>query len=186
MSDKKPRPATSVVTDEVRFSYLNAFTPRKADENAKAKYSVCLLIPKTNKDLKARLDAAVNAAKKEGPTNKKANWGGVIPPTLKLPIRDGDVDKPGEAAYAGMWFINANSDNPPGVVGPNPKDKIISATEIYSGCYGRADINFYPFGGKLKGIACGLNNLQKLRDGEPLAGGQSAEFAFGGEDNDDL
>lgn len=182
----KPRPATSVVTDEGRFSYLQIFEPRKADENAKAKYSTAFLFPKKNKALKARLDAAIKAAIEEGKTNSKAGWNGKVPSELKMPIRDGDVAKPDKPEYAGMWFFNANSDRKPGCVGPNPKDAIISATEIYSGCYGKLDVNFYPFGGKQKGIAVGLNNVQKLRDGEPLSGGQSAEFVFGGEDNDDL
>lgn len=187
MSNEKTTLPTKVVTDEVRFSYLNAFVPRRAPGSTKDKYCVCLLIPKSNTALKAKLDAAVKAAIEVGrtSTNPKIAWGGKVPPVLKLPIRDGDVEKPDKPEYAGMWFINANSDNKPGVVDKD-LNAILSATEIYSGCYGKSAVNFYPFGGANKGIACGLNNLQKLRDGEPLSGGASAESDFGGEDNDDL
>lgn len=76
-------------------------------------------------------------------------------------------------------FVNANSDNRPGIVDIN-LNPIIEKEDFYSGCYGRASINFYAFNTNgNKGVACGLNNLQKLADGERLSGGSSAEEDFG-------
>jgi hypothetical protein len=184
-TEKKPRPATSVVTDEGRFFFVTINEPRAAPNSTKLKYSIQFAFPKSNKALKKRLDVAIQAAKEVGKTSAKAKWNGVIPPVLKLPIRDGDMEKPDRPEYAGMWFMSCNSDNKPKPVDANLQP-IMNATDIYSGCYGRLDVNFYPFGGANKGIAVGLNNVQKLRDGEPLSGGSSAEAAFGGEDNDDL
>lgn len=184
-TEKKPRPATSVVTDEGRFFFVTINEPRAAPNSTKLKYSVQFAFPKTNKAFKARLDTAIKAAIEVGKTSTKAGWSGKVPPLLKMPIRDGDLEKPDRPEYAGMWFMSCNSDKKPGVVDANLQP-IMNATDVYSGCYGRLDINCFPFGGANKGIAIGLNNVQKLRDGEALSGGQSAEYAFGGEDNDDL
>jgi hypothetical protein len=184
MSNEKTVSPTKVVTDEVRFSYLNAFVPRKAPGSDKEKYSVCILCPKTNKALKKRLDNAVQAAIVQG---KESKWGGKLPPNLKMPIRDGDLERPDDPNYAGMWFVNCSSDQKPGIVDSDGRTPIINATDIYSGCYGKASLNFFPFmASGNKGVACGLNNLMKTKDGEALAGRASAESDFGGEDNDDL
>ena len=171
-----------MVTSEVRFSYLNAFTARAAQEGQKPKFSVSLIIPKKNKVLVDKIKAAIEAAKEAGKAKLQVN--GKFPGNLKMPLRDGDVDRPGDDTYAGCYFINATSGQKPGIVDEN-REKIINENDIYSGCYGRADINFYAFNTSgNKGVACGLNNIQKLRDGDPLSGRQSAESAFG-ENNDD-
>ena len=101
-------------------------------------------------------------------------------------MRDGDIEKPDDEAYANAYFINANSATAPGVVDAD-RQPIIERSEVYSGVYGRASINFYAFnvnGNKV--IACGLNNLQKIRDGEPLGGKSSAESDFATDDDEDF
>ena len=97
-----------------------------------------------------------------------------------MPLRDGDVERPDDPAYEGMMFINANSQRKPSIVDKD-LNPIMTQEEFYSGCYGRASINFYAFNVQSKGIAAGLNNLQKLEDGEMLAGGSTADEDFGGD-----
>lgn len=187
MAVKKEAPKTKVVTEEGRMSYVNVFQPRAAEEGGKEKYSLCFLFSKkskTGKRIKAQMDAAVQAAIEIGKTGK---WGGKIPPLskLKLPLRDGDEERPDDEVYAGMWFVNCSSDTKPGVVDEDVQE-IISADEFYSGCYGKVSVNFYPFNNAgSKGVACGLNNVQKTRDGERLGGRDSAENDFGGGEEED-
>ena len=175
---------TKVVTGKVRFSYLHVFEPYAMEEGQEKKYSVCLLIPKSDKDTLNRINAAIKAATQAG----LSLWGGKIPPNLKLPLRDGDVDREGQDEYKNHYFINASSKTKPGIVDAaiNP---ILDSTEIYSGCYGRASVNFYPFNkAGSKGVACGLNNLQKLADGDYLGGRSKPEDDFEVEDttNEDI
>ena len=166
---------TKVITGLVRFSYLTVFEPKSVEEGGPKKYSVSLLIPKTDKKTIKAIEAAIEAAKEEG----KAKLGGKIPANLKTPLRDGDEDRPEDEVYAGCMFVNANSPRKPGIVDEDVNE-IIDRDEIYSGAYGRASINFYAYNvGASKGIACGLNNIQKLKDGERLGGGTSAEEDFG-------
>ena len=175
---------TKVITGKVRFSYANVFEPKAMNEGAEAKYSVSLIIPKSDKKTLAKIDAAIKAAIEEG----KAKFGGKVPANLKLPLRDGDAERPDDENYANSMFVNANSSQKPGIVDEN-RDEIMAKDEFYSGCYGRASINFYAFNvSGSKGIAAGLNNLQKLEDGECLAGGASAQEDFGDDydDSDDL
>lgn len=165
--------STKVVTGIVRFSYANVFEP-KSINGSEPKFSVSLLIPKSDTKTIAAINKAIEAAKQAG----IGKFGGKIPAKLKTPIRDGDIDRPEDEAYAGHYFINANSSQRPGIVDKN-LNPIMDTTEFYSGCYGRADINFYAFNTNgNKGIACGLNNLMKTADGEALAGKASAEVAF--------
>lgn len=168
---------TKVVTDKCRLSYVYLFQPRPADdENEKAKYSVCLLIPKSDTQTVAKIQAAVKAAMQAG-LNK---WGGKVPPNLKMPLRDGDTERDTEEQpeYAGHWFVNANSIQQPGIVDQNVQP-ILDSTEVYSGCYGRASVNFYAYNTKgNKGIACGLNHIQKLADGDFLGGRSKPEDDF--------
>lgn len=166
---------TKVVTGKVRFSYANVWEPRAMEGSDRAKYSVSILIPKTDSATLSRVKEAIDTALKEG----IAKLGGKIPPTWKNPLRDGDIERPDNPEYAEHMFVNANSDNRPGIVDVN-LNPIIEKEDFYSGCYGRASINFYAFNTNgNKGVACGLNNLQKLADGERLSGGSSAEEDFG-------
>lgn len=175
MSNTNKNQATKVVTGEVRFSYLHVFEPHAIEEGQDKKYSVSLLIPKSDKKTLAAIKKAIEAAKEAG---KSTKFGGKIPANLKMPLRDGDVDRPDQPEYAGHYFINANSTNKPGIVDANVQP-IIDSTELYSGCYGRASVNFYAYNvSGNRGIACGLNNIQKLRDGETLGGRSRAEDDF--------
>lgn len=164
---------TRVITGEVRFSYLKVWEPEKTEDGT-LKYSVSLLIPKTDVQTVKAINKAVDAAKQAG----ISKFGGKIPAMLKLPLRDGDAERPDDENYAGCYFVNATCRTQPGLVYKN-RQHIIDSTELYSGCYGRASITFYAFNvNGNRGIACGLNNLMKTRDGEPLGGRSRAEDDF--------
>jgi hypothetical protein len=174
--------STKIVTGKVRFSYANVFTPRAANDGAKEKYSVSLIIPKSDTATIAKIKQAIKAASEDG-KNKK--FGGTIPANLKQPLRDGDIEKPGDPVYENSMFVNANSIHAPGIVDAS-LNRIIDPEAFYSGCYGRAEVTFYAFNESgNRGIACGLNSLQKLEDGEPLGGRSNPEQAFA-EPADDL
>ncbi len=173
--------ATKVVTGKVRFSYANVHEA-KSIKGSDPKYSVSLIIPKSDKKTLADIKAAIEQAKKDG----VSKFGGKVPANLKLPLRDGDLERPEDEAYKDSYFINANSKDKPGIVDKSVKP-ILDQSEFYSGCYGRASINFYAFNQNgNKGIACGLQNLQKLSDGEPLSGRSRAEDDFSTADDDDF
>lgn len=175
--------ATKVITGEVRFSYLKVWEPSSIN-GGDPKYSVSLLIPKTDTQTINAIKKAIEAAKQAG----VSKFGGKIPPVMKLPLRDGDEERPDDENYAGCYFINANCKDQPGLLYKNGQ-RIIDSTELYSGCYGRASINFYAFNTNgNKGIACGLNHLLKTRDGDPLGGRSRAEddFAECFEEDDDF
>lgn len=167
---------TRVITGEVRLSYANIWEP-KSINGSDPKYSVSLLIPKSDTATVKAIETAIEEALQAG----IGKFGGKIPPrgSLKLPLRDGDTEREDEA-YAGHYFLNANSKNPPQVVDASVAP-ILDRAEVYSGCYGRVSITFYAFNTNgNKGVAVGLGNIQKLRDGEPLGGGNvSAESDFG-------
>lgn len=174
---------TSLRVGEVRFSYCNVFSPRKNEDGTEGKYSVQLLIPKDNKDAIAAITAAVEAAKQEGVSSK---FGGKMPPASKLhlPLRDGDDEFPDDPNYAGMYFFNASTakDRKPSVaiVTSGKPVPAMDEEDFYSGCYGAVTVNFYPYNtsGNM-GVAAGLNNLIKTRDGEKLGGsGRTVEQDF--------
>lgn len=171
--------STKVVTGKVRFCYVNVFEPTAMNEGDTPKYNICILIPKTDTKTLEKINKAIEAAKQASKA-KLADKNGKIPSNLKLPLRDGDDERGDDPAFEGMYFINANSQRKPSIV-DKELNPIMGKEEFYSGCYGRASINFYAFNVSSKGIATGLNNLQKLEDGEMLAGGSTAEEDFGGE-----
>lgn len=171
--------STKVVTGKVRFCYVNVFEPTAMNEGETPKYNVCILIPKSDTKTVDKINKAIEAAKQAGKA-KLADKNGKIPSTIKSPLRDGDEDRSDDPAFAGMYFINANSQRKPGIVDKD-LNPIMEKGDFYSGCYGRASINFYAYNVQSKGIAAGLNNLQKLEDGESLAGGDTVETDFGGE-----
>ena len=178
---------TKVITGpETRWSYANVWQPKAIDGGA-PKYSVSLIIPKSDTKTIEKIRAAIQAAYDEGQGKLKGN-GKSVPPlsSIKTPLRDGDVERPDDEAYANAYFINANSASAPGIVDAACQP-IIDTSEVYSGVYGRASINFYAFNSNgNKGIACGLNNLQKIRDGESLGGKSRAEDDFADLDDDFL
>jgi hypothetical protein len=170
--------STKVITGKVRFSYANVFEPTAMQDGQTPKYNVSIIISKSDTKTVEAIKKAIEAAKEAG-KSKIADKNGKIPVNLKTPLRDGDEERPDDPAYENSYFINANSERKPGIV-DRDLNPIMSRDDFYSGCYGRASINFYAFNVNSKGIACGLNNLQKLEDGERLAGGSSAEEDFGG------
>ena len=178
---------TKVITGvNTRWSYVNAWEPKSINGGA-PKYSVSLIIPKSDTKTIEKIQAAIQAAYEEGEGKLKGN-GKSVPAlsVLKTPLRDGDAERPDDEAYADSYFVNANSGTAPGIVDAD-RNPIIDRSEVYSGVYGRASINFYAFNSNgNKGIACGLNNLQKIRDGEPLGGKTRAEDDFAAEDDDDF
>lgn len=177
--------STKVITGKVRFSYANVFEPTAMQDGQTPKYNVSIIISKSDTKTVEDIKKAIEAAKEAG-KSKIADKNGRIPVNLKTPLRDGDEERPDDPAYENSYFINANSERKPGIV-DRDLNPIMSRDDFYSGCYGRASINFYAFNVNSKGIACGLNNLQKLEDGERLAGGSSAEEDFGGDNAvDDL
>ena len=181
---KKGVSQTTVVTDKCRLSYVHVLEPQSIVEGGEKKFSVSVIIPKSNKKLVDKIEKAILAAKEMG----KKNWNNIIPKVLKEPLRDGDLERPEDPPYANAYFVGATSKTRPNIV-DLALNKITDATEIYSGMYGRVSMNFYPFNqAGNKGIACGLNNIQKVADGEPLGGRTRAEDDFndGYEDPDDL
>jgi hypothetical protein len=164
---------TKVIIGKVRFSYANVWEPRSVNDSD-PKYSVSLIIPKSDKETLKKIKAAIETAKKEG----LAKFGGKVPANLKTPLCDGDAERPDDEAYAKSCFITASSYMRPGIVDKNV-EPILERSELYSGCYGRASIVFYAYNvDGNKGIAVGLQNLQKLEDGEPLGGISRPEDDF--------
>lgn len=178
---------TKVITGvNTRWSYVNAWEPKSINGGA-PKYSVSLIIPKSDTKTIEKIQAAIQAAYDEGQDKLKGN-GKSVPAlsVLKTPLRDGDAERPDDEAYADSYFINANSGTAPGIVDAD-RQPILDRSEVYSGVYGRASINFYAFNSNgNKGIACGLNTLQKIKDGEPLGGKSRAEDDFDTEEDDDF
>jgi len=179
-------PMKVITGPDTRWSYANVWEP-KAINGGTPKYSVSLIIPKSDTRTVAKIKAAIEAAYRDGEAKLKGN-GKTVPPlsSIKTPLRDGDIERPDDPAYANSYFINANSATAPGIVDANCQP-ILERSEVYSGVYGRASINFYAFNSNgNKGIACGLNNLQKIRDGEPLGGKSRAEDDFATEVDEDF
>lgn len=174
MSTTQNPVSTKTVIGPVRFSYAHVWEPTAMQEGDQKKFSVALLIPKSDKALVAKIQAAIDAATEQGKTNK---WGGKIPPKFQTPLRDGDAERPDDEIYANHFFINAKSGTRPGIVDV-ARNPIVNRDEFYSGCYGFASVNFFPFDNKSKGVAAGLNNLMKTKDGEALGGRDSAENDF--------
>lgn len=181
MSQKLSNPTKVITGPKTRWSYANIWEPKAIGEGVTPKYSVSLIIPKTDTVTVNKVKAAIQAAYLEGESKLKGT-AKTVPPlaAIKSPLRDGDVERPEDEAYANAYFINANSITPPGIVDSN-LDEIMTKSEVYSGVYGRASISFYAFNTNgNRGIACGLNNLQKVADGEPLGSRVSAESDFSG------
>ena len=184
-SQKPVNPMKVITGKDTRWSYCNVWEA-KAINGGTPKFSVSLLIPKSDTVTVKKIKAAIEAAYREGEAKLKGN-GKTVPPltAIKTPLRDGDAERPDDPAYAGHYFLNANSTTAPGIVDADCQP-ILTRSEVYSGVYGRASISFYAFNSSgNRGIACGLNNLQKIRDGEPLGGRASAESDFSDFDDED-
>lgn len=160
-----------------RLSYAYVWSPRVEEDGTPGKYSASLLIPKTDKATINKIKRAVEAAKKDG-KSKLAGKNGIIPNNIHLPLRDADEEGRTDEAYEGMMFLNATSKRRPQIV-DRRVEKIVDEDEVYSGCYCNVTVNFYAYANNgNKGIAAGLNNIQKVKDGERLSGGSNASEDF--------
>ena len=179
---------TKVITGKhTVMSYLNVNEPKTPLGGGTPKYSVSLIIPKSDTVTVAKIRAAIEAAYEEGQSKLKGS-SKFVPALedIKTPLRDGDKERKGDDAYKNAYFVNANATSAPGIVDAD-LNPILNRSEVYSGVYGRASISFYAFNANgNKGIACGLNNLQKISDGEPLGGKASAESDFATEAEEDF
>lgn len=178
---------TKVVFGPCRLSYTHVFSKYSPDgDAASGKYMTSVLIPKEEKETIKAIQQAIEAAKKAAVTSK---WGGKEPKKLDMPLRDGDTDKEDDDVYSGHFYVNAKSNTRPGVCDKN-KSPIMDEDEIYSGVWAIVSVTFfgYDVSGN-RGVACGLNNIMKFKDGERLGGRASAESDFADidmEDDDDL
>ena len=179
-------PQKVITGPKTRWSYANVWEPKSINGGTE-KYSVSLIIPKSDTATLDKIHAAIEAAYQEGQAKLKGN-GKTVPAlaAIKTPLRDGDLERPDDEAYKNAYFVNANSPNAPGIVDADC-NRILDRSEVYSGVYGRASITFYAYNANgNKGIAVGLNNLQKISDGEPLGSRASAEVDFATKDDEDF
>lgn len=176
-------PCKVLTGKECRLSYAHVWEPSSIN-GGNPKYSACVCIPKTDTVTVEKIRKAIEKAYHDGESKLKGN-GKSVPPmsAIKLPLRDGDLERPDDPAFAGMWFVNANSDKAPGIV-DRTSSPILDQSEVYSGCYCRFSLSFFAFNSNgNRGVACRLNNLQKVRDGERFGGRMSAEEEFGSLDD---
>ena len=186
MSKNYTNPTKVITGVNTRWSYANVWEAKSINGGA-PKFSVSLIIPKSDTATVNKIKAAIQAAYEEGESKLKGS-GKTVPAlsVLKTPLRDGNLERPDDEAYADSYFVDANSATAPGIVDAD-RQPILDRSEVYSGVYGRASINFYAFNSNgNKGIACGLINLQKIKDGEPLGGKSRAEDDFATEGEDDF
>lgn len=175
---------TKIVTGKARFSYAHLFKPQAGIAGGEEKYSVSLIIPKSDTATIEKVEKAIEKATKEGVSRYGSKFGKAV--NFRIPLRDGDTDKSDDPAYSNSYFLNVNSKTKPGIVDRNV-NPILDSSEVYSGCYGRASIVAFPYSvNGSTGISFALQNVQKLEDGEPLGGKSRAEDDFSAFDDDDL
>lgn len=165
--------STKVSTPEIcRFSYVNLVEAKLAPGATTPKFGMSVIIPKSNKKTIRAIEDAISAAEEAGRDKFGKKW-----VAKKLPLRDGDKEREDEA-YADSFFLNANSNNRPGMVDKKVQP-ILDPKEIKSGDWGNVSLNFYPFNvNGNAGIAVGLNHVQKVKDGEPLGSVSNAQDDF--------
>lgn len=168
--------STKVVTGKVRFSYCHIFEPQPDQDGGDPKYSVTLLIPKNDKATLGKIKAAMAEAREKF---CQRNGAAALPANPVHTLHDGDGQRPNGGDFApeckGCYVITVSSKQKPKVV-DSSRNEILDAQEVYSGCYGRASINFYGYNSRgRKGISAGLLAVQKLHDGEPFGTVGSAD-----------
>lgn len=173
--------STKVVTGDCRFSYVQVFEPKSTD-GGDPKYSVQLLIPKSDTATLGKIKAAEHEAAENF---RKRNGAASLPANPVSPLHDGDGVKPNSGEpygpeCKGHYVLSVSSKDKPIVV-DHDGNAILNSAEVYSGCYGRASINFYGYSNRRKGIGAGLLAIQKKYDGEPLGGvrGSADDFNDG-------
>lgn len=179
MSLNKVISETAVRLGEVRFSYAHVFSKRQNPDGTPGKYGLCVLIPKSNTEAIKLFKQAFENAKTAG---KMTKWGGKVPGKVQLPLHDGDEERADDPAFEDCWYFNCSSNNAPGVRVKDELGNVVEALDegdFYSGCYGAVTVNLFPYAASGNtGVGVGLNNCIKLRDGEKLAGGRSADADF--------
>lgn len=186
MANTMKNPTKVITGKHTVMSYLNVNEPKTPLGGGIPKYSVSLIIPKSDTVTITKIRAAIQAAYEEGQSKLKGN-SKFVPALedLKTPLRNGDKDRKGDEAYKNAYFVNANSTTKPGVVDAD-KQPILDTSELYSGIIGMASVNFYAYNSNgNKGIACGLNHIQKLADGTPLGSRTRPEDDFDDLDDED-
>jgi hypothetical protein len=182
--------STKVITGKVRLSYAHIWEPTP-DDNGVLWYNTSILIAKDDKETLRKIKAVTDVLKAQA----TAKNSGKLPPKFKMPLRDGDEERPDDEAYAGHYFFSAKSKGKPGIAKPVGKNadnttkfqEITDTTEVYSGCYVKVSVNLYLFDTKgNRGIAAGLNNIVKIQDGEAMAGRASVNEDFAGEEFEDI
>lgn len=170
---------TKVLLTNVRISYPHIFEPF-AFEGQAEKYSASLIISKDDTKTLEIIKKAIAGAMEEGEAKLK----GKPKKAIRIPLRDGDTDRPDDSAYENSYFINANSTRAPQVVSryidPKTKKPIdLTEEDVYPGCYVNVTINFFAYSASGNvGIGAGLGNIQKYDDGDRLGGATSAEEDF--------
>ena len=178
MSFNKTISDTAIRLGPVRFSYANVFAPRRNPDGTPGKYSLCVIIPKSDQEAYKLFEKAYNNAAQLGKTTK---WNGRIPSKVQLPLHDGDDDRPDDPAFKDCWYFNCSSVNKPGirVREAGMIAEALDENDFYSGCYGAVTVNLFPYSNSCNvGVGVGLNNCIKTEDGERLSGGRSADADF--------
>ena len=180
---------TKVVTGKVRLSFVSVFKRKPKNDGTEGKYELQVLVPKSDKATVKKIKAAIEEATQQG-IDKYKSWGGKAPKGFMNPLHDGDADDEDLEKYPereGMYYLNARSDKKPGIV-DRDCNEILDPDEVYSGCWGRVSVNFYPFDNQSRGVGVGLNNVQKLKDDTRLGGSAASaedDFGDGFEDDED-
>lgn len=177
-----------IVFGPCRLSFVHLFEKYNyGGKDEDGKYSTVVLIPKSEKETVAAIKRAIEAAKEQAQAGK---WHGKKPLKMDYPLHDGDTEKEDED-FAGHYYLNAKCSTRPGVCDKN-RQPITDEEEIYSGVWAYVSVTFFGFDTSgSKGVACGLNNVMKFKDGDRMGGRVSAEADFDGisiddADDDDL
>lgn len=171
MSKQQEPDPKRVITPIARLSYPYLFAKSAGMNGAEGKYQCELIFP-ANTDM-ADLRAAANAAAKE-------KWGDKPPKNLKSPFRKGDEDREDKDGYEGAVFIGARSKDKPGVVVGPDRLPCADPSEVYGGCFVKASVTAFAYDTNgNKGVSFALNNVWKIRDGEPFGSRRNAEEEFG-------
>lgn len=171
--------STKVVTGKVRFSFCNIFEPKASDDGGEPKYSLTILIPKSDTVTLGQIKAAMSETRE---AFCKKNGASALPANPINPLHDGDGVKPSSGEPYGPeckgCYVMALSSKQKPVIVDNFRNPITDPGEVYSGCYGRVAVNFYGYSNKKKGIGAGLQSVQKLHDGDPLGGSRGSADDF--------
>lgn len=183
--------SVKVKTGEVRFSFCHLFEPYAFQEAKEAKYSMAILIPKTDKKTIGAIKAAYEQAKQEGVEKYGKAFASKASPLIRPVgsnyglLRDADQDEElsTDENYAGHYIMNLKSTKAPQVLAKETGKQLITKESggediVYSGCYGKVSLSVYPYNNVQTGISASLNNVLKTRDGERFSGWTSAADDF--------